>query len=271
MAKSTLAQLIHAAVNTVDENDNRCDRLILFYKGRDNAQETEELQSYVIPDGTTVDVKEIARMFDNIAEAHAQGLAPGQHQFEIVPFYGESNEPGRRIPFRKAGEVLRDAYGVEGPSEGGIISQMMRHTEAMARTMCEYGPRLFEQQNNFIEQMSSRMQALMTENHDAQEIVMNMLREKVELEYQKKREILEMEEKNQLKRDLIRLLPPLANTILGREVFPQGTADTHLLETIAEKITPEDAMKLASNLDPTLAGLLMERFSTIIERKQLKG
>ena len=67
---------------------------------------------------------------------------------------------------------------------------------------------------------------------------------------------------------MLRLLPSLANTITGREVFPQSTADTDLLEKIALSVPPEYVQAITGQLPPALAGVLMQRFAKVYEDRE---
>jgi hypothetical protein len=66
------------------------------------------------------------------------------------------------------------------------------------------------------------------------------------------------------------LLPAAINGITGKEIIPQGTADTQLLETIAESLDEEGILKLANSgaIKPEIIPLIMKRFTQIIQRKR---
>ena len=61
--------------------------------------------------------------------------------------------------------------------------------------------------------------------------------------------------------------PALINTLLGKEIFPQATADTSLVETIADNIKEEDIQKLAGVLPPELWGPLAVRMKAHIDKR----
>jgi len=77
------------------------------------------------------------------------------------------------------------------------------------------------------------------------------------------------------RQELFKMLPPLVNTVTGREVFPVGATDTALLEAIAEAIdknpNPNEALgSLASAgiIPPELMGALMARMQQAIAKKR---
>ena len=81
---------------------------------------------------------------------------------------------------------------------------------------------------------------------------------------------LQFERDTEERRKWLNFAPPLINTLLGRDIFPQSTADTPLVESIAESLTEADIMKLASSLKPELWGPLAHRFHGALQKKQLE-
>jgi hypothetical protein len=68
------------------------------------------------------------------------------------------------------------------------------------------------------------------------------------------------------------MAPPLINTITGREIFPQETSDTALLEAITEalmdgKTDPAKIQQMASVLPATLQMTLFARMQEIAKKK----
>lgn len=63
------------------------------------------------------------------------------------------------------------------------------------------------------------------------------------------------------------MAPALVNSIAGREVFPQSSEDTALVDAIAEGVKPEQIAMLAHLVPPSLAGPLMDRLGRALDAK----
>ena len=68
----------------------------------------------------------------------------------------------------------------------------------------------------------------------------------------------------------MKFAPPLINTVLGKEIFPQSVADTALIDSIANHLSEEQIEMLAtSNLFPPVVwGPLAQRLDHALKKKE---
>jgi hypothetical protein len=79
---------------------------------------------------------------------------------------------------------------------------------------------------------------------------------------------MEYERSTAERKKLMGFIPPLVNTVTGKEIFPQATSDTALVETITESLTEEQVQQLMGILPAELAGPLANRMLQHMEKKK---
>lgn len=216
---------------------------------------------------------DLGKLFKGKAENYSQELS-GVQTFFLLAFYGNRNEPQGRKPFRVNGQtdILESLGGTEGPTNTGITQQAMRHTEVMVQQASKAMAMAFEAQQSMLSTLSSSNKQLQSEIRDASEILMKLMLERGSQQHEHRVKELTYERESQERRNLLQLAPSLINTITGREVFPQETTDTALLNQIAEKLTPESITQLVNSgiIPPNLLGLLSARMEKYLVEKAKK-
>lgn len=232
----------------------------------------QEIHSVRFTKGKSYTGASLHTLFRGKADSFAQGF-PGVQTFQLMAFYGQA-EPEAFQPFQVMGTLDNNGQGTEAPDDRGERQQKMRWTDAFMTQMFMRQQQLdstfartLELQNKTIELLGSRVVDLQSENIEAIKLLVEGMAERATNQNEAKMQQLAYERQTQERQAIIKSVPYLANTILGKEVFPQSVADTALLEQIAESITVEQAMQLAQMIDPKVAGVLLSRFNAVIEKK----
>lgn len=220
-----------------------------------------------------VDVQDLANLFRGKAEAYAQDL-PGAQTFNILAFYAGSNEPQARWPFLITGETQFSGLATEGPSPSGQLQQNMRHQEmvlglAFRQTQVVFDTMMRIQAGSDAREQryQEREERLMAENFDAHQIVREVIERQMTSDHDRHMTRMNFERTTGERKKFLTFLPALVNTVLGREIFPQSTADTALFESLADNLTPDQIEKLACILPPELQGPLAVRISAHLDKK----
>jgi len=108
---------------------------------------------------------------------------------------------------------------------------------------------------------------LLKENIDALSIVKEVMMTQANEEAQAAMALAEYKRKTEERAKVIELLPPMANQLFGREIFPQSLADTTLIENITKSLTEEQLAQLMSILKPEQAALLAPRMEKILKEQ----
>ncbi len=221
--------------------------------------------------GTPQEPRELSELFQHKAESYAQDLS-GTQTFCLIAFYNNSNEPGAKHPFAVTSQQdFSNDLVTEGPNGTGVLQQMMRHYEVQTQATFKKDGMLTEALLRTVGEQNLTITALLRENREALELAKVAVLQYAANEHEHKMKEKEYERATLERQMFFKYLPPLANTILGKEVFPVGTEDTAIIEAIAESLTEDQAKKLAENLPPTVVGIIFNRLEKSMKTKQLKN
>lgn len=269
MAKQTLDQFIHEALG--NEQNGKCTAIALMHIVA--GQQEKEIHTQKM--GTTAwNPKELAEMFRTKAENHCSDL-PGMQTFNLLVFYDNRGEPQARRPFSVYGGHVHGGVDgaqlmTEAPTGTGMMQQMMRHTEAYMQIAMRHTAVMVEQSATMLNRMALLNEKLMNENNEAYTIIRELMVQRDQAQGERRMKELEFERKTGERRLIGKYLPALANSLTGREVFPQSTSDTALVETMAEAISEmseQDMMELAGKIPPSIWAPLSARFTQVIKAK----
>jgi hypothetical protein len=229
--------------------------------------------------GRTWDPHELAQLIQGNVETYAQEFG-GISSFEVACFYGKEGTKGdigaHHTITVMDGELQQGGRGrgVKEANDGpGLVAQAMRHVEKsyeLLVSLVQTGAVTNLQRE---QAMAAREESLRKEVNDAYGIVREMMMKEAEKSHEQKMRELQFLDGTNTKKKLLEYLPALVNTASGKEVFPQATADTALIEALAEKVPPEVIQQLAgTGLVPAeVMGPLMARFNEVIRKKQAEA
>jgi hypothetical protein len=215
------------------------------------------------------DPKELARLFEGTAENFAGGV-PGVQQFELLAFYDDNDQPQSRYPLRKAADPDHAGIGTEAPTTAGVTSQMMRLTEAAFRISNHHGAELFRLMDKVIERQDKRIETLEREQHDAIELAVAVVQKSATDQHSRMIELLKLKQSAKDREAIMRVLPAVANRVLGKEIFPQGVADTAIFEHLAESLDEDQIKKMSVILRPEQWAFVADRLVEVLKKKQAR-
>jgi hypothetical protein len=258
--RKTIATWIREAISDSDKDEAFSAISLVHMRG--SAQ--DEVHSKKVSAGWNIG--EVADMFQSKAETYAQDL-PGVQTFKLLAFYG-SNDPKAFYPFSVNGLAAHEGMATEAPTQAGSLQQTMRQNEIMFQANQRQMMLIMDQTYRFMQSMAEREMRSREEADDAREMILEVARKQIENNHERAMQEHKYARETGERDRILGLLPALANTITGREVFPQSTADTDLLEKIALAVPPEYVQAMAGQLPPALAGVLMQRFAKVYEDRE---
>lgn len=273
MARKSLAKIIDEAL--VDpEKDGRISAISLVHM---IGQQRQEVYTIKIGATSNHDGASLEKLLKGKAETHAQDMDTVQ-SFALLFFYGGKNiEQGVQL-FKVLPTVNPETAGLstEAPTAEGRLQQDMRWKDALQmqvyrrqETMDNHSIRMLEQQDKMLQRAQDMMGRLMTENMEAFNIVKELLNERALGQHNHAMEQAKFHRETEERAKFLKFAPVLVNTIFGKEIFPQSTADTALIESIAENVDEEMIQKLAGlGLDPMVMGPLAARVMKAMEDKE---
>ena len=218
--------------------------------------------------------EDMADAFFKFANRHASGYT-GSQQFKLKCLYGEALAPKRELPFGLSGVL---AFGpipgggtTEPPTATGAMQQGMRITELIIQGALAQHGRNSEVQDKLIMRLMSYLEVANVENRELWVALKTVLMELQKQTHEQRLKEITAARMAEFQRQVIKLAPSLLNMMAGREVFPLSTADTELIETIAQVATPSDLRMLQAGVmgkpgGENIAALLADRFDQARKR-----
>lgn len=266
MAKQTLDQWIREAL--IDEDkDGKCTRLALVHIAGGRESEISAMKLGSKP----WDPKELALIFRKKAEDHCSEIS-GVQTFNLLAFYGDRGEPQARRPFSVQGEPPPDQVQLltEGPTPQGIVQQSMRHNEALMQLALRHSAAMVEASERMVTRVSLQNERLSSELMEATGIIRELAFERQDVADSRKMQQLQFQRTTEERNKWLSFGPALINAVLNREVFPQSTADTALIDSIVDSLTEDDIMKLGSSgiIKPEIWGPLAQRMASSLKKRR---
>jgi hypothetical protein len=206
-------------------------------------------------------------MFRNKAESYCQDI-PGVQTFQLLAFYGGRTEPQAWQPFLISGQLDNKGLGTEPPTAEGRTMQKMRHEEVLIQStfkeramLLDRYDTLLNMQRDMLKQTSDALLESRQESLDAVKVVKEVMLEKVSGDQSAALELEKFKRSTRERAKWLNLAPALVNQLLGREIFPQSTVDTALVDSITDNINQEQIEKLMGSgiLTPEQVGFLANR------------
>lgn len=257
----TIEQWLNEALSDTDKG-GPCTTISLMYV-KPTSGSLEEIHSKAIK--APVDVKSLASFFDNKATGYSQDL-PGIQTFRLLAFYGGSEQAQAAHPFtvidgeiNTGGEI---AFARHEPSEKGLLAQLMKHNEVVTSLLMQIS-------QTVTIQSVIREKELRGEVAEAQTIVRDVIMNMTDKQNAHQLAVLAYQRETQERQTMIKAIPMGINYLAGREVVPQGFADSEILDAIALKVQPQHLQMLVQMgiLTPEQSSLLAARFTKTLEEK----
>ena len=267
MSKKLLTTFITRVIANADDSNPVTALALLHERGNTSKQIhlTKFGGKYMKPD-------ELADMFVNIATSYAAELETTQG-FQLAAIYG-AESPEAWQPFR-VHPSADNGVSTEDASEKGVVKMGQRMLGDLHKLTLERQNQqdqavngILLRQNQIIEVLAGRVHDLTHENAQAFNVVKELISEKVTDNHEHRMLEIQATQKAEERRKMLQLLPALANTVTGREIFPQATSDTALIDTIAENLNESHIKQLMGlTLPPEIMGALMSRLNDAAEKK----
>jgi hypothetical protein len=220
-----------------------------------NDIETIDLQERTL---STDELPMIAEEIVSRAQMDADGIG-GVQRYIVALYQVKDPRACVRFPFRirANGDEFEEA-GDEPSNSKGLLSQLMRHNEAMAKTMVHAVAGLTTVMARRLESSDNTITRL-TEQHTEN---MKLLEEAKSDQHTRDMELLTTEasetRKNQMFEKLALMVPVLINKLSGQKVFNTEDPTAMMLKSFTESITQEQFTKIQSSLKPEQLIILMQ-------------
>lgn len=254
----------------LDDNYGKISAIILSF---DNGYKLIEIDNVVFG-ARQWDPKDLETRFLGKCENHC-GVIDGQHQFTLQAIYCVNDKPDsvprNQMSFRY--DVQNEHYTgmkIDTPNEKGLLTQLMRHNEVFADRMTRLVQLATDASESRQKQILEENATLRAENRDAYNIIQEMGARLMDKRGEHELEQLRYQRNTMALSQWMKFGPALLNQILGKEIFPQETADSSLIEAVAEALDQDTIQHLATKLRPELWGVLANRFTQALEARKIE-
>ncbi len=221
---------------------------------------------------------EIASRIEEAANDDAEGLGGIQSYVLASYFTAVPDKIRERLSFRLAVQSEDDESidQTEGPTERGIVQQLMRHNEANARVMTMGMAEVVRQQNRMIERLANQNDSLMDKHFNVLELHEKMMMAESTREIEKMRVTSEISRTDQMTEKFLALAPAVVNRLGGKKMLPEkATPAEMMVMSFVQSLKPDQMEAILSKLDPQQQVLVLELIQTqhmrADEEKKKKG
>lgn len=270
MARQTLEAWIIEALDDRDK-EKPCSEIALLHVNGGGAERV--LHVTHLGRAREWTAKDLASMLDAKAKSYAQDL-PGTQTMQLQAFYG-SGEAESFHPFAVAGQTDNLNMGTEAPTDTGERGQRMRHTEAFTQgvmreraLLLDHTIAVMREQREYtaqiVQALSQSERNRLEYIHVAEEAILRRAAD----DRNSRRELAEYERTTTERGRLIQLLPAFVNQALGKDIFPQTTADSALIDSLVDGLTGEQVSAIMGALRPEQQALLAGRIQKLLAARQ---
>jgi len=230
----------------------------------------KEIHSLKIIPGLPRDPDEIAKLFDDRAAYYCQDL-PGAQTFNIIVFYGEGASIRQQaLPFTKTGAGSQIGILTESPDERGKTQMGMRHVEMLGSGYFRGNQIALETLASIIREQREDNRGLRRDVQEAWGVVRQVMLDTVEIQHKHRMEELKFQRASEDRKMIMRMLPAVINEATGKQILPQSTVDSTMMDAVVERMTPEQLKFLTDNgmIPPEVAGFLAKRMAEKMKERE---
>lgn len=230
----------------------------LHLKG--NGPGTDEVDAIRLA-GKSWEPQNLAKRIQRKIETYAQNLG-GLQQFVVQAFYGQSEPEAKHHVRCIDGELSAgDEFHTEGPTEKGILGQMMRHVEHKDQIIMAFF-------RGTMGQWADERHKLQSEVNDAYAIVRELMMKQADNSHAYAMQQLQFQRTTDERKALMGMAPALVNGLTGRDIFPKADQDSAIIDAFARRVRPEQLQQLVDFgvLPKELHAPLLARFAETQQR-----
>lgn len=250
--RKTLERFIRQQVFRTREN--ALERFILRSGiGRGNEVDTISVPPDVNSDNILLFVDEILSR----AQSDADSLGSKTQRYTLIAAeLGQKD--GARFNFRVKGEGddEDDDGGGEPATEKGIITQQMRHNEALMRMLVQATGTMVNGMARRLDAAEKQTEMLITQRHEHLRVLEDAKTQQHERDVQMLLTSGQEERKNALLKRAETLFPLVLNKLSGKPLIPEGP-EANVMRALANSLTPDQLQAMAPLLTTEQQILLM--------------
>ena len=261
-----------ADVDKVDDSGKRlpCTAFSLIHKVGTDEDEVHTIKLGLSANAPTYTPTTLADKFMQKARHRARSAA-GLQTFNLLAFYDGAATSGARTIFTVMPPQFENGLTTESPTPSGQVQQGMRQNDMCFMQMVRHQNATNEIILGVADRQNAYIRHLEDENRETFLILKDAIRNRQNDQHERDKDLLATERTTKIIEQIAKYGPLVANMLTGRNLFPQNVADTTLVETIAEKFTPEKMMKVFELFsdEPAVGAMLMSRLEAYHKQRAI--
>lgn len=258
-----------------DASPGRCTRLEIKHLSAGNRMGNlvANVECPATSDLDDVAIDAIVNDVENLVHVDA-GTLGGMQKYVVVPRYKDGTSVGRFAIRVQMDDPDADEEGLdsEPPTKTGIVTQFMRHNEAMMRTTIMGVNQIIAMQQRTIARQAEQLEKHQDSQFQLVELIETLHSQKHERELATKQAEFKHDTIRDISEKVNILLPVVVNKMAGRKVLPEKvTPSEALLNSVLESLTPAQFAELQGILKPEQLIALADMFDVYNRRKEASG
>lgn len=232
----------------------------------------ETVYTKTLPDKFSAEsLADWADLFCRKAEQYAEGL-PGTQTFCLMSFHGDGKRPGIRKSFPVKGYVEQDGLMTENPTGKGVLQQMMRLVDTLTAQVIRNNASFQESMLKRLDLETRQNIELRRENVQMFDFSKDLVLRLADRSHEHRVAQIEAQTAADIKKEIVHSVPLLLNSATGRDVIPQNSHDTILVERMIDALNgagPDKLMNMSlKDLPAPLLAAIADRFQKGIVARQ---
>lgn len=248
-----------------DTKNGRCTSLLVLHMGGStkNARVTSvDISQKVEPD----DIEEICSEVIQASVLDAEALG-GLQKYFITATFENLGDPINRYAFRINGSGAEDnvdTYDSEPANQKGLMSQLMRHSEASHRISVASTGHVITMQNKIISRQAEQLEAMQSKHIELIETLEELKSERHSRDLDAAESMRKQEAYRDITQKILLLLPIVANKFTGQKLLPEKTTSgEQMMKSFMDSIKPDQFEKVRDLLSPEQQMILFQMYENM--------
>jgi len=266
-----IAEWIRTKIILLKPGRGKCFKLVVRHLNIDRKPQGD-VDTIMVPtdEGLAGEVDMLVNQIVDAAQKDADDIKQGIQNYAVYAYFqNDKNDVPRKI-FRVAAEeeMERDISPSEPPTEKGLVSQLMRHNEAVSKTAYVAMTTMFGNFERQIGRLSEMNEKFAAQQVDMMVLVQDTLNEAHTRRMSEKKNELSMALQEGAFEQLKAVAPIIINRLAGKPILPEPDKSFMLLAQLLENLTPDQQAMLRDTLSPPQLAILGEILGDYESKKQ---
>ena len=272
MIAQQIDQWLRKQVILEDKLHGRANKIHLRHLSVDRKVQGDVTSFAVKLDPGSVEIGPLIESICDAAQKDANDLASGIQLYALYAFFPDDLNYLPRKVFRVVGEnedFERELAPSEPPTEKGLVSQLMRHTENMMKTVTVsqgYMTGTLQRENQRLAEMNEKFSQ---QQIDFMVLLQDTMDQSHSRRLAEKKEEVAQAMKQTIISKLDALVPVIINRIAGTTVMPIEDPSFILMGSLLESLSTDQQLKFLNSLDDAQKPLFAEMLSAYEKKKAL--